>query len=229
MSVADNIGRIEERIASACTRSGRKREEITLMAVTKFQGAGAVAEAWNAGLRCFGESRVQEAAGKFDGFRQGYPGTELHFIGSLQRNKVKTAVSLFDCIQSVDRESLVPELIKHTEGRHMPLPVLLEFRTGEDSKSGFSGLDGLFRVTELILGCSSLRVSGLMTMAPFTDDEATLRAAFRRLAEVRRELEQRFPGEGNWDCLSMGMSGDFEIAVEEGSTLLRIGGAVFGG
>ncbi|MCL2600653.1 MAG: YggS family pyridoxal phosphate-dependent enzyme [Treponema sp.] len=232
MSVADNIARIEERIAEACTRSGRKRHEITLMAVTKFQELRAVEEAWNAGIRCFGESRVQEAAAKFDGFRALCPdmsGTELHFVGGLQRNKAKAAVSLFDCIQSVDRESLVPELAKHAAGRAEPLPVLLEFRTGEDSKSGFTDPDELFRVADLILGCSSLKVRGLMTMAPFTDDEAPVRSAFRKLAKMRRDLEQRFPGMGNWSCLSMGMSGDFEIAIEEGSTLLRIGGALFGG
>ena len=226
MSVADNIGRIEERIANACLRSGRRRDRITLMAVTKFQELGAVREAWDAGIRCFGESRVQEAATKFADWRPDQ--TEIHFIGSLQRNKVRSAVSLFDCVQSLDRESLALELIKHTQGREIPLPVLLEFRTGEDSKSGFTDPDELFRVTELILGCSSLKVRGLMTMAPFTDDQASLRAAFRRLVSVQGELERRFP-DGEWACLSMGMSGDFETAVEEGSTLLRIGGAVFGG
>jgi len=229
MSVADNIERIEERIAKACVRSGRKREEITLMAVTKFIELPAVEEAWNAGLRCFGESRVQEAAAKFYGFHEGHPGLDLHFIGGLQRNKVKAAALLFDCIQSVDRESLVHELAKYTEGRDKPLPILLEFRTGEDSKSGFTDLDDLLRVTEFVLGCSSLKVRGLMTMAPFTDEEAPLRSAFRQLVKVRQELERRFPGEENWPCLSMGMSGDFEIAIEEGSTLLRIGSAVFGG
>jgi len=229
MSVADNVERIEERIASACARSGRRRDEITFMAVTKFQELSAVREAWDAGIRCFGESRVQEAAGKFDGFRETHPGAHLHFVGGLQRNKARAAVALFDCIQSVDRESLALELAKQAEGRGSPLPVLLEFRTGEDSKSGFTDPDDLFRVTELILGGSLLEMRGLMTMAPFTDDEAAVRSAFRRLAKVRRELELRFPGEGNWSCLSMGMSGDFEIAIEEGSTLLRIGGAVFGG
>jgi len=243
MSVADNIGRIEERIASACARSGRRREEITLMAVTKFQELAAVEEAWSAGIRCFGESRVQEAAAKFDGFREGRlrmaakadakagagAGAELHMVGGLQRNKAKAAVKLFDCIQSVDSESLALELAKRAAGRESPLPVLLEFRTGEDSKSGFTCLDGLFRAAEIVLACPSLEARGLMTMAPFTDDEAPLRAAFRRLADARRELARRFPGEGNWLCLSMGMSGDFEIAVEEGSTLLRIGGAIFGG
>jgi len=229
MSVAENVEKIEERIAAACARSGRKRDEITLMAVTKFQELSAVEAAWDAGLRCFGESRVQEAVAKFDGFRERRPDARLHFVGGLQRNKAKTAAALFDCVQSVDREEIARELAKHAAARERPLPVLLELRTGEDSKSGFTDLDVLFRVTEFILGCSSLEVRGLMTMAPFTEEEAPLRAAFRRVTEARRELERRFPGEGNWSCLSMGMSGDFEIAVEEGSTLLRIGGAVFGG
>jgi len=228
MSVAVNVERIEERIANACARSGRKREEITLMAVTKFRELRDVEEAWNAGIRCFGESRVQEAAAKLEGFRERHPGSELHFVGGLQRNKAGKAVSLFDCVQSVDRESLAQELAGRAAGREAPLSVLLELRTGEDSKGGFTELDALFRVTELVLGCSSLKLRGLMTMAPFTDDEAELRSAFRRLVRARRELEARFPGE-SLPCLSMGMSGDFETAIEEGSTLLRIGGAIFGG
>jgi len=229
MSVAANIERIEERISGACARSGRKRGEIALMAVTKFQELRAIEEAWDAGLRCFGESRVQEALAKFDGFRETRPDAQLHFIGGLQRNKAKAAAALFDCIQSVDREGIARELAGHAAGRSGPLSVLLELRTGEDSKSGFTELDALFRAAELILACPSLRVRGLMTMAPFTDEEAPLRAAFRKLAKARRELELRFPGEENWSCLSMGMSGDFEIAIEEGSTMLRIGGAIFGG
>jgi len=229
MSVAKNVEVIEERIASACARSGRRREEITLMAVTKFQDLRAVEEAWGAGLRCFGESRVQEAASKFEGFRDAHPDAQLHFIGGLQRNKAKAAVALFDCVQSVDRESLALELAKHCAARSTPLPVLLELRTGEDSKSGFTDMDALFRAAELVLSCPSLEARGLMTMAPFTSEEAPLRSAFRQVMKARRELEKKFPGAGNWDCLSMGMSGDFEIAIEEGSTLLRIGGAIFGG
>jgi pyridoxal phosphate enzyme (YggS family) len=227
MSIAARIEAIEERIAQACLRSGRKREEITLMGVTKFVPVEAVAEAWEAGLRCFGESRVQEASVKFGegAAKRG----ELHLIGALQRNKVKTAVSLFDCIQSVDRESLVAELAKHTAGRGEPLSVLLEFRTGEDSKSGFADTDALFRAAELILACPSLRPRGLMTIAPNTGDEKVLRSAFRRVVQIQQELERRFPdGDHGWDCLSMGMSGDFEIAVEEGSTMLRIGTSLFG-
>ena len=231
MSIADNIAETEERILQACLRSGRKREDITFMGVTKFQPSEAVEQAWQAGLRCFGESRVQEAGAKFSRLREEEEGMELHLIGPLQRNKAKSASLLFDCVQSVDRESLAAELAKHTTGRNKALPVLLEFRTGEDSKSGFTGFDELFRTVDLILAYPSLSIRGLMTIAPNTREERILRDAFRRLARVRQELEQRFPSESrshNWGCLSMGMTGDFEIAIEEGSTMVRIGSAIFG-
>jgi pyridoxal phosphate enzyme (YggS family) len=228
-SIAENIEKIEERVLGACLRSGRKREEITLMAVTKFMPLEAVKEAWDAGLRCFGESRVQEAVQKFDGFRTERPGAELHLIGALQRNKSKTAASFFDCIQSVDRETLAEELAKHSSTRSKALPILLELRTGEDSKSGFESLDSLFRSVELIMACPTLRIRGLMTLAPNTSDEAPVRAAFKKLAAARQELENRFQNTGHsFACLSMGMSGDFETAIEEGSTMLRIGSAIFG-
>jgi len=228
MSIAANIEQVEERILAACLRSGRKREEITLMGVTKFQPIEAIDEAYSGGLRCFGESRVQEATGKFTGFREGHPGTELHLVGGLQRNKAKLAASLFDCVQSLDRAALVDELAKHTAGRDSPLPVLLEFRTGEDSKSGFADTDSLFRAVDLACGYSSLSIRGLMTIAPNTIEERPVRAAFRLLVKMRQELERRFSG-GLWSCLSMGMSSDYEIAIEEGSTLIRIGSAIFGG
>jgi len=235
MSIADNVKRIEERILGACLRSGRKREDITLMAVTKFMPLEAAAKAWDAGIRCFGESRVQEAVPKFGSFRTERPGAELHMIGALQRNKAKTAAVFFDCVQSVDRESLARELAKHAAGRSEALPVLLELRTGEDTKSGFESPDDLYRAVETILACPTLSIRGLMTMAPNTAEEAPVRAAFRKLAATRRELERRFPDTagsvlpaGRFACLSMGMSGDFETAVEEGSTMLRIGGAIFG-
>ena len=232
MSVAANIEKIEERILKACQRSGRKREDITFMCVTKQQPIEAIDEAWNGGLRCFGESRVQETAAKFSGFRERYPGAELHMVGSLQRNKAKLAVALFDCVQSLDRESLIDEVAKHALSREPPLPVLLEYRTGEDSKSGFTGMDALFRAAELALSRPSLNVMGLMTIAPFTNEEGPVRAAFRCLALARKELERRFPDKGHglhsWACLSMGMSTDYEIAIEEGATLLRIGSAIFG-
>ena len=217
---------------NACLRSGRKREDITLMVVTKFNPLEAVVEAWDAGIRCFGESRVQEAVSKFTAFRTERPGAELHLIGALQRNKAKAAAAFFDCIQSLDRESLAEELAKHSGNRDKggALPVLLELRTGEDSKSGFESLDKLFRAVELIMACPTLRIRGLMTLAPNTAEETPVRAAFRKLAAAQRELETRFPNKAghSFTCLSMGMSGDFEIAIEEGSTMLRIGSAIFG-
>ena len=232
MSIADNIEKIEGRIQRACAASGRKRDEITLVGVSKFHPIESVVEAWQAGVRYFGENRVQEAVEKFAGFRQSLPGAELHLIGSLQRNKAKAAVETFDCVQSLDRESIILELGKRAAARSRPLPVLLELHTGEESKSGFSGLEELFRAAELVLDCPALLVRGLMTMAPNTGDEGLIRSSFRQVVNAQKELERRFPppagGDWNWSCLSMGMSGDFEIAIEEGSTLTRIGSAIFG-
>jgi pyridoxal phosphate enzyme (YggS family) len=236
MSIAGNIAVLEERIQKACAASGRKREEITLMGVSKFQPVELVEESWRAGIRCFGESRVKEGAEKFALFRESHAGSSVHLIGSLQRNKAKQAAAFFDCVQSVDRVELITELAKHAGEasldvpalRKNPLPVLLELHTAEDSKSGFAGLDELFSAAETVLGLPALVPWGLMTMAPFTADEQPVRASFRALARARDELAKRFPPAENWGCLSMGMSGDFEIAIEEGATLLRIGTAIFG-
>ena len=242
MSVAENIAKIEERIKRACDGAGRKRDEITLMGVTKFVPIDAVEEALYAGIHCFGESRVKEAAEKFgpfmDKYRTGLPENsrdiQLHMIGSLQRNKAKSAALFFDCIQSVDREELIHELVKHAAVREEPLAVLLELHTAEDTKSGFADFDGLFRAADMLLKSEKLKPQGLMTMAPFIShpldagDTELIRSSFRQLAKAQRELEKRFPPGENWACLSMGMSNDFEIAIEEGSTMLRIGSLIFG-
>ena len=220
---------IEEKIEAACSRSGRKRQEIRLMAVSKFQPIENVESVCRAGVQLFGESRVQEGREKFSKFWEKYPrdgSLELHLVGSLQRNKAKAAASFFDCIQSVDRDSLIDELGALTANRESPLMVMLEFHTGEETKAGFSDLDELFRAAEKTLSFPGLRPAGLMTMAPFTDDETAVRASFRKLFRVRDELEKRFSG--HWSCLSMGMTGDYAIAIEEGSNLIRIGTAIFG-
>jgi len=227
MLIGENIAKLEERIHKACERAGRKREEITLMGVSKFIPAEKIEEAYICGLRCFGESRVKEAAEKFASFNVKHPDARLHMIGSLQRNKAKQAALLFDCIQSVDRGELIAELAKHSQQRQKPLEVFLELHTGEETKSGYADLDALFKAAELILGCETLKPAGLMTMAPFTADTDLIRSSFRQLVKAQKELQARFPSKENWACLSMGMSNDFEIAVEEGSGLLRIGGAIF--
>jgi pyridoxal phosphate enzyme (YggS family) len=198
------------------------------MGVSKFQPLAALEEAWGAGIRLFGESRVQEAAEKFAFFREARKGAELHLIGPLQRNKAKRAALLFDQVQSVDREELAGELGKAAAARERALEVLLELRTGEETKTGFPDIDGLCRGAEKALSYPSLKLRGLMTIAPYTNDEKILRQAFRLVCAARDALESRFP-EADWSCLSMGMSNDFEIAIEEGATLLRIGTALFSG
>ena len=228
MSVAENIAKLEERIQKACASGGRKRGEITLMGVSKFVPFNRVDEAFRAGIACFGESRVQEGTEKFEFFRKENPEVQLHLIGSLQRNKAKGAALFFDCIQSVDRLQLMDELVKHVHQRETPLEVLFEFHTGEETKSGFADLDGLFRAAQMVLGKANLKPAGLMTMAPFTKDTEVIRSSFRKLVKAQNELEKRFPPKENWSCLSMGMSNDFEIAIEEGSTMLRIGSLIFG-
>jgi pyridoxal phosphate enzyme (YggS family) len=233
--IAARLDDLEERIEAACLRSGRKRSEIQVMAVTKFHPLESVEAAYSAGIRLFGENRVKEGKEKFMEFLERHPrdgnvasgvGVQLHLIGSLQRNKAKAAATFFDCVQSVDRDSLVDELGNLTREREYPLMVMLEYHTGEESKAGFHDRDSLFRAAERTLSFPGLRPVGLMTMAPFTGDEAAIRASFRKLFAARIELEKRFSG--YWSCLSMGMTGDFEIAIEEGSTILRIGTAIFG-
>jgi len=230
MQISENIAKIEERIQSACSRSGRNRGEITFMGVTKFVPVNLIEEAYRAGVRCFGESRVKEAAEKFTGFKIDHCNARLHMIGSLQRNKAKQAAVLFDCIQSADRLELIEELAKHSSVRAQPLEILLELHTGEETKSGFTSLNELFKAAEIIIKAEKLKPAGLMTMAPFTDDADLIRSSFRQLVTAQKELVKHFmfsENEGNWNCLSMGMSNDFEIAVEEGATLLRIGSAIF--
>jgi len=225
-AIAGNIAVVEERIQKACVSSGRKREEIMLMGVTKFIPAEAVETAYHAGIKCFGESRVQEAAEKFALLKH-LGDSQLHMIGSLQRNKAKQAARLFDCVQSVDREELITELGKHALLKEKPLEVMLELHTGEESKNGFYGFDALYKAAELILSKENIKLTGLMTMAPFTEDTALVRASFRQLANAKKEIVKRFPFTENSLSLSMGMSNDFETAIEEGSNLLRIGSAIF--
>ena len=227
MSIAGNIAEIEERIQKACVSAGRKRNEITLMGVSKFVSLGMIEEARRAGIFCFGESRVKEGTIKFEPLRDSAPEVQLHLIGSLQRNKAKNAVLFFDCIQSVDREQIIAELFKFAGQREKPLEILFEFHTGEETKRGFADFDDLFRAAEMVMSAGTLKLRGLMTMAPFSEDKDLIRSSFRRLVKAQKELEKRFPPAENWNCLSMGMSNDFETAIEEGSTMLRIGSLIF--
>ncbi|MDR1216924.1 MAG: YggS family pyridoxal phosphate-dependent enzyme [Treponema sp.] len=222
--ISDAIERVQERIAAACKRSGRSQTEVQLCCVSKFHTKAEVGEAFSAGLWLFGENRVQEASEKFT--VQEKNGLQVHLIGSLQRNKAKRAVDLFDCIQSVDRLSLIDELGSLTRDKQNPLPVLLEMHTAEDSKSGFPDIDSLLSGIERVFSHKGLLFQGLMTMAPNSDDEKSIHASFRTVTAAQKAVSARFPTA--CPILSMGMSNDFEMAIEEGSTMVRIGTAIFG-
>lgn len=230
--VAEAVERIREGMAKAAIRAGRAPGDITLMGVTKFHPLAAARAAWAAGLRVFGESRVQEAEAKFAGTEADFPGLRLDLIGNLQSNKAKKALGLFTTIQSVDSLDLLRELDRRARQGGQTPDILFELHTGEESKAGFPSLDALLEACDLLCSLGpveggGLRLRGLMTMAPFTQDEALVRASFRRLAKARDILQARYP-DFLLDTLSMGMSNDYSLAIEEGSTLVRIGTDIFG-
>jgi pyridoxal phosphate enzyme (YggS family) len=213
-------------IAETALRCGRSPESVALCAVSKFNPLEAVEEAYAAGIRVFGESRVQEFYEKLRGWDK-TGDAQIHMIGHLQRNKAQKAVEICSCVQSVDRDEIIDELDKAAAALGKILAVLFEINAGEDTKSGYADHSVFFRGVEKALSAKNLRVEGLMTMAPFTDDEKAVRTAFRNLYKLREEAASRYP-EIHWDILSMGMSGDYRIAIEEGSTMVRIGTAIFG-
>ncbi len=209
---------------AAAARSGRTGDTVRLMAVTKTLPREMVAAALEEGLTLFGENRVQEAQEKYAGL----PGTwELHLIGHLQRNKARIAAGLFSCVQSIDKVETAAALDQARSEGASPLDVLLEMNTsGEESKHGARTRDELLACLDAAAAMPGLRVRGLMTVGPLTADRSAVRRSFAALASLFNEIRtQGIPG---FDTLSMGMSGDFEEAIEEGSTLVRIGSAIFG-
>lgn len=202
---------------------------IKLVAVSKFHPAEAVIEAIKAGQNLFGENRVQEAAQKFDLVRSQGLSPELHIIGSLQRNKVKEAVRIASMIQSVDRIELLDEIEKQCAKINKTIQILFEIHTGEESKSGFESRQEVENAMDRFLAGAypHIQIKGLMTMAPLTDNEELIRKSFRTLKELQADLEAKYR-QFDFSELSMGMSNDYKIAIEEGSTMVRIGTAIFG-
>ncbi|MCJ7619655.1 MAG: YggS family pyridoxal phosphate-dependent enzyme, partial [Anaerolineae bacterium] len=236
IDVENNIARLNERISCAAGRAGRSPAEITLVAVTKSVPAEKIAEAWGAGLREFGENRVQEAEPKILWSRERGLGLNWHMVGHLQRNKVKKAIQLFDVIQSVDSLPLAHEMSQRcAQAPAVRLPILLEVNvSGEASKYGFAAheghgrlLDDFLRAVQEIVALPHLEPQGLMTVAPFGAPEEDLRSCFRRVRSLLHRLREQLPNQ-QWQHLSMGMTDDFEVAIEEGATILRIGRAIFG-
>ena len=217
------------RVARAAARSGRDAREVTLVAVTKTHPSALVREAFEAGLREFGENRVQEAEEKIEELARETSGARWHLIGHLQANKARRAARLFDLIHSIDSAALAERLerVCAEEGR-ATLDVLVQVDLAQEATKGGARVEELHAIAESLKACSHLRFKGLMTLPPFYEDAELVRPYFRRLRELRDELRQVGAfGDGAGE-LSMGMTHDFEVAVEEGATLVRVGTALFG-
>jgi hypothetical protein len=229
MSVADNINAIRERIARAAARVHRNPDSITLMAVSKTVEPERIREAYTAGLRVFGENRVQEFEGKSTGFSE-LKDAEWHLIGHLQSNKAKKAAELFHAVDSVDSLRLAEKLNQAAAEAGKKLDVLIEIKVSdEESKAGMPldspELESLLRAAQQL---DSLQIRGLMTVPPFTEDPEGARPYFRLLRDLRDQIAARELPSIQMNVLSMGMSHDFEVAIEEGSTCVRVGTAIFG-
>jgi hypothetical protein len=223
--IAANIRRIRERTAEAALRSGRKPEDIRLMAVTKSVDDQRIREAIAAGVDILGDNYIQEARGKIDRMGKAIP---WHFIGHLQTNKAKYAVRLFDMIESVDRLDLAIELDRRSRAEGRVMPVLIEVNIGAEANKSGIPLSGVRELVRRMLSLEGLQIKGLMTMPPWFDDPEQARPYFRTLRELRDRLaEERLPDTA-MEVLSMGMTGDFEAAVEEGATIVRVGRGIFG-
>lgn len=223
----ENASNILKRISHAAMRAGRSPDEVKLVAVTKAVGIETIKEAIDAGLRIFGENRVQEARDKISNLKSQISNSriEWHLIGYLQKNKAKYAVQLFDLIHSVDSIGLAEELNKQAEKIHKIQRILIQVKLSEEETKHGIAEEDLTPLLERIKRLNNLKLEGLMTMPPFFEDPERARPYFRRLREIRDNLENKgfkLPD------LSMGMSGDFEVAIEEGATMVRIGTLLFG-
>jgi pyridoxal phosphate enzyme (YggS family) len=229
MLIADNIAEIRKRISRAAARVRRDADSIVLMAVSKTMEPERIKEAYAAGLRVFGENRVQEFEGKSAALSE-LQGAQWHLIGHLQSNKAKKAAELFHAVDSVDSLRLAEKLNQAATESGKKLDVLIEIKVGqEESKAGIPldspELEALLQAAPQL---ANLQIRGLMTVPPFTDDPEGARPYFRLLRDLRDKIAARKLPAVQMDVLSMGMSHDFEVAIEEGSTCVRVGTAIFG-
>lgn len=223
----ENLRRVYERIGEASTRIGRSPDEIKLVVVTKYAGVDVIEALIKVGVKDIGENYVQDAFSK----RQqiGDRGIRWHMIGHLQRNKAKKAVAIFDVLHSLDSERLMLYLYNVVRRSNRCLPVFIEVKTSEEGSKFGTDEEGAFRMADFLLEHKEqFSLMGLMTMAPYFDNPESARPYFAYLRELRERLRSRFGGDAA-PYLSMGMSSDFEVAVEEGATHLRIGSAIIGG
>ncbi len=223
-SISRNLEKVRERIGEACLRSGRDPQEVRLLAVSKTVGCELIRQALQCGQRLFGENYVQEALPKIHELGAGI---EWHFIGHLQSNKAKHVVGNFQMVQTLDKFSLARELDRRApEGQ--PLRVLIQVNVaGEKSKSGVAPED-LEALLEQVAELKAIRICGLMTIPPMSSDPEQARPYFRKLSQLRERYSRQLASPHCLDELSMGMTGDLEVAVEEGATIVRVGTAIFG-
>jgi pyridoxal phosphate enzyme (YggS family) len=223
--ISENIQSVEERIQAACARAGRSRDEVTLICVTKTMPVEDLRQAYDAGQRSFGENRVQEINDKFP---QLPSDIQWHMIGHLQRNKVKYLMDKAVMIHSVDSAALAQTISKEAVKAGRVMNILLEVNAAEEeSKFGLTCADVLPLVRE-IAPLPGIHICGLMTVAPFTDDPETNRVFFRKLRDLSVDIGRESIDNVSMHILSMGMTGDFEVAIEEGATHIRVGTAIFG-
>ncbi len=229
MSIASNLSEIHDRIEKAAARAGRNSSDVALMAVCKTFPAEAILEAHDAGQRLFGENRVQEFADKHPKVAA-LSDARFHMIGHLQSNKTIKAAEIFHAVDSIDSTKLAQRLNDAAQKLGKILDVLIEINVGgEEAKTGIApDSPEIDSILSQAPGLKNLHVRGLMTVPPFTDDPEGARPYFRKLRELRDRLAARQPPSITLDVLSMGMSHDFEVAIEEGSTCVRIGTAIFG-
>jgi len=222
--ISSNIDSIKQRIAGAAKRAGHDPLAVKLMAVTKTVETERIGRAIEAGLTLLGENYVQEAKDKIAIIGNA---AQWHMIGHLQTNKAKYAVKLFDCVHSVDRLELAQELDKRAGQINRKLNVLIEVNSGEQSKSGIEKERALELVQKVAL-LPNLVVRGLMTMAPYSDNPENSRPYFSSLRDLRDDINRAGIAGISMEELSMGMTDDFEVAIEEGATIIRVGHAIFG-
>jgi PLP dependent protein len=233
MNIAENLERVEQAIAEACRGAGRAREDVELMAVSKTYPAETIAEAAGLGLTLFGENRVQEFAGKADDLAQlrvrSTNPIRVHLIGHLQSNKAAKAAEIFDAVDSVDSLRLARRLDEAAERLGKRLPVLVELKLSpEETKEGLEPESrDAAELLEALPDLANLEMRGLMTIAPWGAEEPVTRGCFRSLREWRDRWAAKYP-RLKFDVLSMGMSGDFPLAIQEGATRIRVGTAIFG-
>jgi len=224
--IKGNVARVQERIASACRRCGRRPEDVKLLAVSKTFPPECIRAAYGAGLRDFGENRVQEAQGKRPALSE--LSITWHLVGHLQTNKAKAARELFHCVHSVDSFRLAQKLDQATTPGGGRLPVLLEVNLGGEGTKAGVGEAEIIQLAEQVSRLATLEVRGLMVIPPFFEDPEQARPYFRRLGELARMIGLRNIANVSMQELSMGMSLDFEVAIEEGATIVRVGTAIFG-